>query len=83
MVTILEADIDGVDMRGRGQGAYEIMARAEMGGIQRPPGEKAQRAFSAIDQILGTLNAGPAGLRDRIVQGRHCQPNSYCNCRSG
>src|ERR1700733_7276396 len=75
MIAILEADIDGVDMRSRDQRAVqEIIAllSAEIAGIRGSYlGEKAQRGFSAVDQILGALDAGPGGLRDRIVQDRH------------
>jgi hypothetical protein len=34
-------------------------------------GEKAQRAFRVLNQILGALDAGLTGLRDRVVQDRH------------
>ncbi len=75
MIAILEADIDGVDMRGRGQRAVQqiiALLGAEIAGIRGSHlGEKAQRGFSAVDQVLGALDAGPAGLRDRIVQDRH------------
>src|ERR1700730_475734 len=75
MISVLEADIDGVDMRSRSQRAVqEIIALlgTEIAGIRGSYlGEKAQRDFSAVDQILGALDASPAGLRDRIVQDRH------------
>src|SRR6266700_4880997 len=63
MIPILEADIDGVDMRGRGQRAVqEIIALlgAEIAGIRSSYlGEKAQRGFGTVDQVLGALDAGP------------------------
>jgi len=34
-------------------------------------GEKAQRAFGAVDEILGAFNAGLAGPRDRFIQDRY------------
>ena len=75
MIAILEADVDGVDMRRRGQPAIQqvvALLGAEISGIGACYlGEKAQRAFRALDQILGTLDAGLAGLRDRVVQNRH------------
>src|SRR3984893_1141445 len=75
MISVLEADIDGVDMRSRSQRAVqEIIALldAEIAGIGGGYlGEKAQRGFSTVDQVLGAFDAGPAGLRDRIVQDRH------------
>ena len=53
MIAILEADIDGVDMRGRSQGAVQqiiALLGAEITGIGgRHLGEKAQRAFGAVD----------------------------------
>src|SRR5216684_3077847 len=74
MITIVEADINGIDMRGRGQGAIQEIAAllsAEITGIgSRQLGEKAQRAFGALDQVLGALDASLAGLNDSIVQGR-------------
>src|SRR5580700_11440961 len=75
MIAILEADIDGVDMRSRSQRAVqEIIALlgAEIAGIRGGYiGEKAQWGFSAVDQVLGAFDTGTAGLRDRIVQDRH------------
>ena len=75
MITILETDVDAVDMRGRGQGAIQQVAAlfgAEIAGIGGSQfGDKAQRAFGVVDQILGAFNAGLAGLRDRFVQDRY------------
>src|SRR5258706_12516839 len=53
MITILEADIGGVDLGGRGQRAIQQIAAllsteiTGMGGSQLP--EKAQRAFGVLD----------------------------------
>jgi len=75
MITILETDVNGVDMGGRGQGAIQQIAAlfgteiAGIGGGQL--GDKAQRAFGVVDQILGAFNAGLAGLCDRFVQDRY------------
>jgi len=88
MITILETDVDSVDIRGRRQGAIQQIAAllgteiAGIGGGQF--GEKAQRAFGILDQILGAFNAGLAGLRDRVVEDlTPCRRNSCCNCKSG
>jgi hypothetical protein len=75
MIAILETDGDTVDMRGRGEGAIQQIAAlfgtevAGIGGGQF--GDKAQRAFGVVDQILGAFNAGLAGLCDRFVQDRY------------
>ena len=62
-------------MRGRGQGPIQQVAAllgAEIAGIDGGHlGEKAQRAFGVVDQILGAFHAGLAGLRDRFVQDRY------------
>src|ERR1700689_3983934 len=59
MIAILEADIDGVDMRSRSQRAVQkiiALLVAEIAGIRGGYlSEKAQRVFSAVDQILGAL----------------------------
>jgi len=53
MIAILEADVDGVDMRGRCQRAVQqitALLGAEIAGIGgRHFGEKAERAFRALD----------------------------------
>jgi hypothetical protein len=68
MIPIFEAGIDGVDMRSRGQSSIQqiiALFGAKIAGIvSRHLGDKAQRAFRAFDQVLGTLDAGLAGLRD-------------------
>jgi hypothetical protein len=75
MIAILEADIGGVDIGRRRQGAIEQIAAlfgAKIAGISgRHLGEKAQRALGALNQILGAFNAGLARLRDRITEDRH------------
>src|SRR5580658_1366227 len=66
MVAVLEADIDGVDMRSRCQRAIQqivALLRAEIVGIGcRYISEKAERVFGTLDQVLYTLHAGLAGL---------------------
>ena len=61
MITILETDGDIVDMRGRGEGAIQQIAAlfgSEIAGIGGGQfGDKAQRAFGVVDQILGAFNA--------------------------
>ena len=75
MITILETDIDSVDMSGRRQGAIQqistLLGTEITGIIGGQFSEKAQRAFGVVDQILGAFNAGLAGLRDRLVQDRY------------
>ena len=75
MIPIFEADIDGVDMGGRGEGAVQQIAAllgAEIIGIGRGHfGEKAQRALGVLDQILGPFNGGLAGLHHGFVQDRY------------
>ncbi len=75
VIAILETDIGGVDIGARGQRAIEqvvALLGTEVSGFGGGHfGEKAQRAFRVLDQVLGTLNAGPAGLRDRLVEDRH------------
>ena len=53
MITVVKADIGGVDMRSRGQDAIEQIAAclgAEIAGIDgRHLGDKPQRALGALD----------------------------------
>ena len=74
MIAILEAGIDGVNMRSRGQGAIQQVVALIGTKIlrigSRHLGDKAQKAFGTFDQIMGALDAGLAGLRDRVMQDR-------------
>ena len=64
MIAILEADIDGVDMRSRSQGAVQqivALLGAKITGIRsRHLGEKAQRGFGTVDQF--SVRSTPAWL---------------------
>ena len=74
MIAILEAGIDGVNMRSRGQGAIQQVVALIGTKIlrigSRHLGDKAQKAFGTFDQIMGALDADLAGLRDRVMQDR-------------
>ena len=74
MIAILEAGIHGVNMCSRGQGAIQqviaLLGTKILRIGSRDLGDKAQRAFGTFDQVMGALDAGLAGLRDRVVQDR-------------